>query len=133
MFYNFWYPRELVTYQGTQFTSHLIENLLSHHKIKHGKSTSYHPQVNGQVEVTKKALETIHTKGVSINRKYWADRLVEATCAYNKTWKTTTSFTPCDFFYGKSTLHSVEFEYNTLRKEARLDLDVTREHQEKLV
>ena len=49
IFYKFGYPRELVTDQGSQFTSNLIEDLLSHHKIKHRTSTPYHPQANGQV------------------------------------------------------------------------------------
>ena len=47
IFYKFGYPRELVTNQGIQFTSHLIEDLLAHHKIKHRTSTPYHPQANG--------------------------------------------------------------------------------------
>eukprot|EP00253_Pinus_taeda_P009214 PITA_09214 len=43
IFYKFGYPRELVTDQGSQFTSNLIEDLLTHHKIKHRTSTPYHP------------------------------------------------------------------------------------------
>jgi len=46
IFYKFGYTRELVTDQGSQFTSNLIEDLLAHHKIKHKTSTPYHPQVN---------------------------------------------------------------------------------------
>jgi len=57
IFYKFGYPRELVTDQGSQFTSNLIEDLLTHHRIKHNTSTPYHPQANGQVEVTNRALE----------------------------------------------------------------------------
>eukprot|EP00253_Pinus_taeda_P005717 PITA_05717 len=34
IFYKFGYPRELVIDQGSQFTSNLIEDLLTHHKIK---------------------------------------------------------------------------------------------------
>jgi len=94
IFYKFGYPGELVTNQGSQFTSNLIEDLLTHHKIKHRTSTPYHPQANGQVEVTNRALEGILTKVVSSSRKDWADHLVEATWAYNTTWKTTTGFTP---------------------------------------
>ena len=90
LFYKFGYPREIVTDQGAQFTSHLIENLLRKHNIKHRTSNDYRPQVNGQVEVTHRALESILTRIVSNSRKYWADRLVEATWAYNTTWKTTT-------------------------------------------
>ena len=56
IFYNFGYLGELVTDQGSQFTSNLIKDLLTHHKFKHRTSTTYHPQANGQVEVINKAL-----------------------------------------------------------------------------
>eukprot|EP00253_Pinus_taeda_P023418 PITA_23418 len=71
--YKFGYPRELVTDQGSQFTSNMIEDLLTHHKIKHKTSTPYHLQANGQVEVTNRALEGILTKVVSSSRKDWTD------------------------------------------------------------
>eukprot|EP00253_Pinus_taeda_P032975 PITA_32975 len=69
IFYKFGYPRELVRDQGNQFTSSMIEELFSHHKIKHRTSTPYHPQANGQVEVTNRAVENILTKVVSSSRK----------------------------------------------------------------
>ena len=85
VFYKFGYHRELVIDQGRRFTSLMIENLLSQNKIKHRTSTPYHPQANGKVEVTNRALEGILTKVISSSRKDWADRLVEATWAYNTT------------------------------------------------
>eukprot|EP00253_Pinus_taeda_P002552 PITA_02552 len=127
-FYKFDYPRGLVTNQGAQFTSHLIENMLSQHKIKHRKSTAY-----GQVEVTNKALERILTKITSKSRKYCTNRLVEATGAYNTTWKTIVAFTHYDLVYGKKALLSIEFEYDTLRMAAQLDLDITKTQQERLL
>eukprot|EP00253_Pinus_taeda_P014367 PITA_14367 len=133
IFYKFGYPKELVTDQGSQFTSNLIEDLLAHHKIKHRTSTPYHPQANGQVEVTDRALEKIFTKVVSSSRKDWENRLVEATWAYNTIWKTTTSFTPYELVYGKRALLSIEFEYNTLRMAAQLDLDLSHAQQERLM
>ncbi len=69
IFYKFGYPRELVTDQGNQFTSNLIEYLLTHHNIKHRTSTPYHPQANGQVEVTNRAMEGILAKVVSSSKK----------------------------------------------------------------
>eukprot|EP00253_Pinus_taeda_P014512 PITA_14512 len=47
IFYKFGYPKELVIDQGSKFTSNFIEELLTHHKIKHRTSTPYHPQANG--------------------------------------------------------------------------------------
>ena len=58
---------------------------------------------------------------------------MEATLAYNTTWKTTAGSTPYDLVYGKKALLSIEFEYNTIRMAAQLDLDVTRESQERLL
>ena len=85
------------------------------------------------MEVTKRALEGILTKVVSSSRNDWADRLVEATWAYNTTWKTTTDFTPYELVYGKRALLSIEFEYNTLRMAAQLDLDLSHAQQERLL
>ena len=85
------------------------------------------------MEVTNRALEEILTKVVNKSRKDWADRLVEATWAYNTTWKTTTSFTPYELVYGKRALLSIEFEYNTLRMAAQLDLDLSHAQQERLM
>ena len=127
------YSRELVTNQGSQFTFNLIEDLLTLHKIKHKTSTPYHPQVNGQVEVNNRALEGILTKVVSNSRKDWVDRLVEATWAYNTTWKTTIGFTPYELVYGKRALLLVENEYNTLRMDAQLDLDLSHAQRETLL
>eukprot|EP00253_Pinus_taeda_P033420 PITA_33420 len=115
---------EFVTDQGSQFTSNLIKDLLKHHKFKHRTSTPYYPQANRQVEVTNRELGGILTKVVSNSRRYWANRLVEATWAYNTTWKTTTRFTPYELVYGKKDLLSIEFELNTLRMAAQLDLDL---------
>jgi len=56
------------------------------------------------VEVTNRGLEGILIKIVSNSRKDWTDRLVEATWAYNTTWKTTTGFTPYELVYGKKVL-----------------------------
>jgi len=85
------------------------------------------------VEVTNRALEGILTKMVSNNGKDWADRLVKATWAYNTTWKTTTGFTPYELVYGKKYLLSIEFEYNTLRVAAQLDLDLSHAQRERLL
>eukprot|EP00253_Pinus_taeda_P022113 PITA_22113 len=105
----------------------------SRENINHRTSTPYNPQANGQVEVTNRALEGILTKVISISKKYWVDRLVGATSAYNTTWKTTTGLTPYELVYGKKALLSIAFEYNTLRMTSQLDLDLTKAQQERLL
>ena len=83
-------PREIVTNQGTQFTSRLVQDITEKYKIKHRKITPYHPQANGQVESTNKNLEGIITKTVAMNRKNWEEKLKVALWAYRITWKDTT-------------------------------------------
>ena len=102
-------------------------------KIKHITSTAYHPRANGQVEVTNRALVSILSKVVRNSRKYWADRLLESTWAYNTTWKTTIGFTPYELVYGKKALLSVEFEFNTLIMAAELNLDLSNAQKERLL
>ena len=62
IFTQFGIPREMVTNQGTQFTSKLIQSLMQQFQIKNRFSTPYHTQANGQVESTNKVMEAILTK-----------------------------------------------------------------------
>jgi transposase InsO family protein len=64
IFTHFGVPQEIVTDQGTLFTSNLVKDITEQYKIKHRKSSPYHPQENGQVESTNKAIEVILTKTV---------------------------------------------------------------------
>ena len=59
--------------------------------------------------------------------------MVDATWAYNSIWKITTIFTPSELVYGKKDLLSVEFELNTLRMEAELNLDLSNAQKERLL
>ena len=40
-------PREIVTNEGTQFTSKLMKEITMKYGIRHCKSSPYHPQANG--------------------------------------------------------------------------------------
>eukprot|EP00253_Pinus_taeda_P010967 PITA_10967 len=59
--------------------------------------------------------------------KEWGNRPQGKKCLSNL------SFTPYDLVYGKRALFSIEFEYNTLRMEAQLDLDLSHAQQERLM
>ena len=78
IFTRFGVPHEIVTDQGTQFTSKMMRELTEKYGIKHCKSSPYHPQDNGQVESTNKVLETILTKIVQLHYRDCAERLLEA-------------------------------------------------------
>jgi len=101
IFTRFVVPREIVTYQGSQFTSNLVEKLMEEYKVKHRKSIPYHLQANGQVESTNKVFEGIITKAVHLHRRDWVEKLPEALWAYKTTWRNTTGHSPYELVYGK--------------------------------
>jgi transposase InsO family protein len=124
IFTHFGVPQEIVTDQGTQFTSNLVKALTEPCNIKHRKSYPYHPQDNGQVESTNKVIEAILTKTVHLHHKDWADRLPKALWAYRIAWRNTTGHTPYELVYGKRVLLPIDFQVKTFRTAMQLGMDL---------
>ena len=122
IFTRYGVPMEIQSDQGPQFTSNLIVALMEEYKIRHRKSSPYHPQANGKVEVTNQELEHILTKIVALHKRDWAARLPEALWAYRTTWKSTTGFTPFELLYGIVVVMLIEFEHKTLRTALELNI-----------
>eukprot|EP00253_Pinus_taeda_P017066 PITA_17066 len=125
IFTRFCVPREIVTDQGSQFTSKLMEKLMEEYKVKHRKSTPYHPQANGQVESTNKVLESIITKTIHLHRRDWAERLSEALWTYITTWRNTTGHSPYELVYGKEVLLPIEFQIKTFKIAVQLGMSLS--------
>ncbi|XP_057819044.2 uncharacterized protein LOC131032133 [Cryptomeria japonica] len=122
---GYYWPTIHKDYQGPQFTLELIVALVKEYEIRPWKSTPYHPQANGQVEVTNKELENILTKTIALHKRDWAMRLPEAVWAYHTTWKTTTGLTPYELIYGKKAVLPIEFEIKTLQTALQLSLSLS--------
>lgn len=125
IFTCFGVPREIVTDRGGQFTSKLVEKLMEEYKVKHRKSTPYHPQANGQVESTDKVIEDIITKTVHLHRRDWVERLPEALWAYRTTWRDTIGHSPYEFVYGKEVVLLIEFQVRTFKMAVQLGMDLS--------
>ena len=103
----------------------LVEQMMKKYKIRHRKSTPYHPQENGQVESTNKVIEGILTKTVHLHRRDWVDMLPEALWAYRTTWRNTKGHTPYELVYGKQVLFPIEFQIQTFKMAVQLGLDLS--------
>ena len=132
IFTCFGVPREIVTDQGTQFTSKLIQSFMQQFKIKNRFSTPYHPQANGQVESTNKVLEAILTKTVQQNHKEWVDRLLGSLWAYRITWRSATGFSLYEMVYDNKVLLLIEFQIDTFRTVVDLNLELTEAQKQRL-
>nr|GFA29872.1 reverse transcriptase domain-containing protein [Tanacetum cinerariifolium] len=67
---------------------------MSKYEVTHCLSTSYHPQTNGQVEVTNRGLKRILERTVGEKRALWSDKLEDALWAFRTAFKTPVSCTP---------------------------------------
>ena len=132
-FTRFGVSKEIVFDQGAQFTSNIVKGIIDKYKIKHCKSTPYHPQANGRVESTNKILEAIMTKTIQLNKKDWSCKLLEALWAYHTTWKNTTGFTPYEIVYGKKVLLPIKFQNHTFRLAVELGMDLNEAQQQRIV
>lgn len=124
IFTRFGVPREIVTNQGTQFTSKLVKALTKQYQIKYHKLTPYHPQANGQVESTNKVLESILTKTIQLHHMDWVNKLLEALWAYRITWRNVTGHTPYELVYGKQVLLPIEFQVKTFRISTQMGMNL---------
>nr|XP_009802469.1 PREDICTED: uncharacterized protein LOC104247999 [Nicotiana sylvestris] len=88
IFTRFGTPRVLISDGGTHSCNKLLNNVLAKYGVKHKVSTTYHPQMSGQVEVSNREVKQIPEKIVSGNRKDLARKLDDALWAYRTIYKT---------------------------------------------
>jgi hypothetical protein len=93
-------PSSIVSDRGSIFTSHFWSTLASILQINPYKSTSFHPQTDGQTERTNQTLEAYLRISCSYNQDDWFDWLSLAEFAYNNSRQESTKMTPFYANYG---------------------------------
>jgi len=99
-------------------------NRLKKYGVTHKVATPYHPQTNGQAEVTNREIKNILQKTVSTTRKDWALKLDEALWAYRTAYKTPIGMTPYKLVYGKPCHLPVEIEHKAYWATRAINLDM---------
>ncbi|GJX28451.1 reverse transcriptase domain-containing protein [Tanacetum coccineum] len=78
LFARFGVPKALISDRGTYFFNSQLEKALQKYGVTHKLSMTYHPQSNGQTEVTNRAIKRILERSVGYNLKDWSEKLNDA-------------------------------------------------------
>ena len=112
---RFGIPRRLISDNRTPFISKDMKGLAEAYHIKHGRSTPYYPQGNGQAEATNRVMLKILKKMKQEYGGKWSDHLADVLWAYRSSVKTAIGFSPFSLVYGTEAISPVELVIPTLR------------------
>ena len=94
-------PREILTDQGSNFTSALLQELYTRLGVKALRTTPYHPQTDGLVERFNQTLKQMLRKFVDDEGKNWNKLLPYVLFAYREVPQASTGFSPFELTYGR--------------------------------
>ena len=98
---HYGFPQKILTDQGPGFESDLFAELLSITNTEKIRTTSYHPQTNGQCERFNSTLMNMLGTMSESQKKDWKSHLLTMCHAYNSTQHAVTGYSPHYLMFGR--------------------------------
>ena len=114
-----------VTDNGTHFYNKVINKVLQKYGVRHRTSLAYHPQSNGQAEVSNREIKSILEKTVNSSMKDWSKKIEDALWAYRTSFKIPLGMSTFRIVYGKACHLPVELEHRAYWATRQLNMDST--------
>ena len=125
-------PKTIVSDRDVKFLSYFWKTLCAKLGIKLLFSMAYHPQTDGQTEVTNRTLSALLRVLIKKNIKEWEECLPIAEYAYNHTRHLTTGKSPFEVIYGFNPLSPLDILHLPLQERINLDASARVTHLKKM-
>ena len=113
-FTNYGWPDKILTDRGSSFKNFLFKEICKIATVKKLRTSSYHPQTNGQCERFNKTLINMLGTLPGSAKKNWQEWVPMFVHAYNCTTSGVTGFSPYFLIYGQQPRLPIDIEYGVV-------------------
>lgn len=125
-------PEELISDRGSQFTSHMMQEVRRLLSIRHLPTTPYHAMGNGLVEKYNGTLKQMLKKMCAEQPRSWDRYLPAVLFAYRETPQVSMGFSPFELLYGRTVRGPLSILRDIWDKDKQEDIQTTYQYVFKL-